>query len=253
MLTVDYERLGVRAGQRVLDLGAGFGRHAFEAARRGADVTAVDLSPAELTSIRATFAAMHAEGERCDPANLTLADATRLPFHDATFDRIIASEVLEHVPDDGAALAELVRVLQPGGALAVTVPAWLPERVCWALTDEYHAPFVEGGHVRIYRRRRLVAMIEAAGLVVHGHHKVHSLHSPYWWLKCAVGVTDDEHRAVRAWHRLLLWDISRRPLATRTAERILDPLIGKSLVIYATRPALPWTATPAKRGVDRAA
>ena len=81
-------------------------------------------------------------------------DGTRLPFADGTFDRIIASEVLEHIPDDQAALDELARVLRPGGTMAVTVPAWLPEQVCWALSDEYHAPFVEGGHVRIYRERR---------------------------------------------------------------------------------------------------
>ena len=45
-------------------------------------------------------------------------------------------------------------MLKPGGTMAVTVPAWLPEQVCWALSDEYHAPFVEGGHVRIYTERR---------------------------------------------------------------------------------------------------
>ena len=54
-------------------------------------------------------------------------------------------------------MAELARVLRPGGTLAVTVPRWFPERVCWALAEEYHAPAVPGGHVRIYRRRRLAA------------------------------------------------------------------------------------------------
>src|SRR5262249_17842439 len=74
-----------------------------------------------------------------------------LPFADRTFDRVIASEVLEHIPDDQAALDELARVLRPGGTMAVTVPAWLPEQLCWKLSEEYHAPFVEGGHGRIYR------------------------------------------------------------------------------------------------------
>ena len=66
---------------------------------------------------------------------------------------MIASEILEHVPADDAAIAELVRVLKPGGALAVTVPRWLPERICWALSDDYHAN--EGGHIRIYRADEL--------------------------------------------------------------------------------------------------
>ena len=45
--------------------------------------------------------------------------------------------------------------------------------------------------------------------------------------------------AVRAYHRLLVWDLTERPWLTRTAERLLDPVIGKSLVVYAEKPALP--------------
>ena len=75
-----------------------------------------------------------------------------------------------------------------------------------------------------------------AGLTVGGHHHAHGLHSPYWWLKCAVGVGDDDHPLARAYHRLLVWDIMKRPAATRVAERALNPLIGKSLVLYARKP-----------------
>jgi SAM-dependent methyltransferase len=91
-------------------------------------------------------------------------DGTCLPFADGVFDRVIASEVLEHIPDDQAALDELARVLRPGGTMAVTVPAWLPEQVCWKLSDEYHAPFVEGGHVRIYRAADLRDRMRRAGV-----------------------------------------------------------------------------------------
>ena len=75
---------------------------------------------------------------------------TALPVPDASVDRVMASEVLEHIPDDVTAMAEIARVLKPGGRVAVTVPRYGPERICWALSDEYHAN--EGGHVRIYRR-----------------------------------------------------------------------------------------------------
>ena len=61
-------------------------------------------------------------------------DALRLPFADGTFDRVIASEVLEHIPDDAPAMAELARVLRPGGTMAVTVPRCGPEVVNWALS-----------------------------------------------------------------------------------------------------------------------
>ena len=120
-------------------------------------------------------------------AATTNGDALRLPFPDDTFDRIIASEVLEHVSDDQVALDEIFRVLKPGGTLAATVPSWLPEQICWALSEEYHAPFVEGGHVRIYSEPTLRSRMRTAGLAPGAAHHAHALHSPYWWLKCAVG------------------------------------------------------------------
>ena len=63
MLTVDFRRFPVRAGHRVLDLGCGGGRHAFEVYRRGADVVAFDLDPAELAPVTSMFGAMLAAGE----------------------------------------------------------------------------------------------------------------------------------------------------------------------------------------------
>jgi len=141
--------------------------------------------------------------------------------------------VLEHIPGDQQAMNEIARVLAPGGIAAVTVPSWLPERICWALSDDYHN--VPGGHVRIYTRAELEAKLARTGLAVGRHHHAHGLHSPYWWLKCAVGVHDDDHPLARAYHRLLVWDIMKRPAATRLAEQALNPLIGKSLVVYAQK------------------
>jgi ubiquinone/menaquinone biosynthesis C-methylase UbiE len=238
MLTVRYATLGVEPGDLLLDLGCGFGRHAFEAARRGARVVALDHAEGELKEVRNTFDAMIEAGE-VGPAALAgsvQGDATRLPFADETFDRVIAAEVLEHVPDDAAAAAELVRVLRPGGTMAVTVPSWLPERVCWALSDEYHAPFVAGGHVRIYRRGDVGELLRAAGAEPATSHRAHALHTPYWWLRCAVGPADEANVLVRGYRRFLEWDIVRAPLLVRTTERALDPIFGKSLVVYARKP-----------------
>ena len=238
MLTVRYDLLGLRPGDRVLDLGCGSGRHAFEAARRGGRVVAADLDLAELKNVHQLFDAMAGTGELDGggTGSAVNGDALRLPFADGTFDRVIASEVMEHLPDDRAAAAELARVLRPGGTLAVTVPAWLPERVCWALSEEYHAPFVAGGHVRVYSESGLRRRLREAGLRPGNAHHAHALHTPYWWVKCAVGVTNDEHPVVRAYHRLLVWDIVERPLVTRVAERMLSPVMGKSLVVYARKP-----------------
>ncbi len=255
MLTVDYDRLGVRAGDLLLDLGCGFGRHAFEAARRGAAVVALDAGTDEVAGVRDTFGAMVHAGELPSdaPAGAVQGDALRLPFPDGTFDQVIASEVLEHIPDDVAAMRELARVLRPGGSMAVTVPRCGPEVVNWILSDEYHD--VPGGHVRIYRRSTLRARLASAGLVPVGSHHAHGLHSPYWWLRCLMGPTNDTNRAVAGYHRLLVWDIEKAPRATRMADRVLSPLIGKSLVVYLEKlPQVPVAApVPPGRGADEQA
>ncbi|HET9665569.1 MAG TPA: class I SAM-dependent methyltransferase [Desertimonas sp.] len=237
MLTVRFDRLtklGVPSGALVLDAGAGFGRHAFELARRGYRTVAIDRAADEMVATRATLAAMAESGEAEDKhiVGVLRGDATALPFPDDCFDAVITSEVLEHIPDDTGALAELRRVLRPGGVLAITVPSWLPEQVNWMLSDEYHAPAAVGGHVRIYSATELKAKLRAAGLDVAGTHHAHALHSPYWWLKCAVGVDRDDHPLVRQYRRFLEWDIVRQPRSTRIVERVLSPVLGKSLVLY---------------------
>ncbi|MGI9616191.1 MAG: methyltransferase domain-containing protein [Acidimicrobiales bacterium] len=243
MLTVDYDRLALRPGMRVLDLGAGFGRHAFETARRGANVVAADLALDELVATKATFAAMYLDDELPQTGSapgvstaVAQADGLELPFADGSFDRIIASEVLEHVPDDLAVMAELHRVLAPGGRLAATVPSTIPEQLCWWLSDDYHAPKSVGGHVRIYATPELNTKLASVGFVPIDNHRAHALHSPYWWLRCAVGVDNDDHPAVKAYLKLLTWDITDAPRLTRTADRLLNPILGKSYVIYADRP-----------------
>jgi SAM-dependent methyltransferase len=232
VLTVDFDRLGVRRGSRLLDVGSGPGRHAFEAFRRGVHVVCVDLRLDDLSKAAATLTAMAEAGEA--PAGTTFAvvraDALALPFPNASFDHVIAAEVLEHIPADEVALGEIVRVIRTGGTLAVTVPRWFPERVCWYLSARYHDR--PGGHVRIYRGHELRGRLAAAGVRVTGIDHVHALHAPYWWLRCLVGPDDDQAWPVRHYHRLLAWDIVSRPRLLRMGERALDPVLGKSLVVY---------------------
>jgi len=237
VLTVRYDRLGLAAGDRLLDLGTGGGRHAFEAMRRGAAVVAVDADRGEVAGAAAMMAAMMGEDAATKEAGGTgeavSGDARRLPFADGVFDRVIAAEVLEHIPEDGVAMAELARVLRTGGTIAVTVPRWFPEKVNWWLSSAYHDR--PGGHVRIYKRSELVQRLSAAGLEAYASHHAHALHSPYWWLRCAVGVDRDDHPAVRAYHRLLVWDITAASPVTRVPEAVLNPVLGKSTVVYAKK------------------
>ncbi len=237
-MTIRFDRLHIQPGAQVLDVGAGFGRHAFEVARRGGRVVALDYAADEVVQTRATIGAMIVDGEIPDDRFLGVlrGDATRLPFADDSFDVVITSEVLEHIQDDVGALAEMHRVLRPGGNFAATVPSWLPETINWKLSDEYHAPKSPGGHVRIYSATELRAKLRASGLDVTGSHRAHALHSPYWWLKCAVGPHDDDNRLVQGYRRFLEWDIVEQPRSTRLAERVLSPALGKSVVFYAQKP-----------------
>jgi SAM-dependent methyltransferase len=246
MLTVDFDRLGIGPSTSVIDVGCGAGRHAFEAYRRGADVVAFDRAESELRSVDTILRAMAETGEAPADASakVVLGDALSLPYPDETFDCVIASEILEHVPQDDAAIAELVRVLRVGGTLAVTVPRWLPEQVCWLLSDEYHSN--EGGHVRVYRASELRDKIAGRGLQLTHCHHAHALHSPFWWLKCAVGVSNADHPAVSAYHKLLVWDLMQRPKITRMAESVLNPLMGKSVAMYFSK--LPASESQAKLG-----
>lgn len=232
MLTVDFERVGLRPGATLLDIGCGEGRHTCGAFLRGGiHAVGVDLDVQNVAKTRNMLREMQRQGMGAAGKWEVLAgDTTSLPFGTDAFDVVICSEVLEHIGANRLAVAELVRVLKPGGTLAVSVPRYLPERICWALSDAYHNN--DGGHIRIYRKKELIRLLEEAGMRCRASHFAHALHSPYWWLKCLVGVHEDQNLPVRLYHRFLVWDIMKHPPLTRILERLLNPVLGKSLVLY---------------------
>jgi SAM-dependent methyltransferase len=232
VVTVDFSRLYIRAGYRILDIGCGSGRHTCAASRFknviaiGADINFDDVFEAKNRLIQ-----QEKLGEQESELWGTLvADINRMPFRNEFFDLVICSEVLEHIHEHRAAIYELIRVVRPGKDLVVSVPRFLPESICWALSENYHHG--NNGHIRIYRKKELTSLLEGAGLRTWAVHCAHSLHTPYWWLKCLVGVTRDDSVLVNLYHRFLVWDMMKRPWITRILDTLLNPLLGKSLVIY---------------------
>lgn len=233
MITIDYSRLNLRSGHAILDIGCGEGRHTAGAwSTPGTFCVGADMNPKDLKTAQAKLR-LHQTwtGDNGSAWCLSAADITRLPFADNSFDSIICSEVMEHIPCQDKALSELARVLKPGCRLALSVPRHWPEAVCWRLSNEYHN--ANQGHIRIYRKKELINRIAAHGLRPSGsHHYAHSLHTPYWWLKCLVGPSRTDSPVVNLYHRLLVWDLMKQPFFTQWLDRILNPILGKSLVLY---------------------
>lgn len=232
MLTIRPEALNLQPGARVLDMGCGEGRH-LHALSILPDVTAVglDLSEADLLKARQSWRELLPDAPLC----LTAGDAGRLPFPDDCFDAVVCSEVLEHLQDWHGALAEIQRIVKPGGQIALSVPRYWPEAICWRLSEGY--PNSPGGHVRIFRKRQLTGAGAELGWRLTGSHHAHALHAPYWWLQCMVWERRDTHAAVAAYRRFLEWDILDAPRLTRWLDAALNPVMGKSLALYFEAPA----------------
>ncbi|MBU0993560.1 MAG: methyltransferase domain-containing protein [Proteobacteria bacterium] len=232
MVTVDFKKLGIKPGYKILDIGCGQGRHTASAFRykrafvMGADLNFSDLCKARDRLMFHKYAGEYDEGQW----GLSVSDITHLPFKDHFFDIVICSEVLEHIPDDKKAASELVRVLKKGGKLVVSVPRYLPEKICWSLSDDYF--LVNQGHIRIYKKKAMQALLENAGVRTWASHYAHSIHTPYWWLRCLSGPTRNDVKLVNLYKRFLDWDTLQQPRISHFLDRLLNPLIGKSVVFY---------------------
>ncbi len=229
MLTVDFKKLGIKPGSRILDAGCGTGRHLCEAFRsQGVDVVGIDLNWEDLRNARYILYSLDSGGN-CLRV-ISRADVTRLPFKEGVFDAVICSEVLEHIPDNQSAIAELVRVLKPGKDLVVSVPRFLPERICWAISESYHNE--AGGHIRIYKKQELRRLLESAGTRCWSIRYKHALHAPYWWLKCLVGPKNEGSRLVKWYKGFLERDIIKGSALARALDKMLMPFMAKSVVFY---------------------
>jgi SAM-dependent methyltransferase len=232
LLTVDLARLELRPGELVLDAGCGEGRHCFGALERGARVIGLDLDRDSLqrsvSRLRGRARELRTQGE------MVHGDAFRLPFRDACFDKVICSEVMEHVHDYRGAARELARVTKPGGLLAVTIPTATSERLYLRTGDDYFES--PGGHIRIFRPRELARGLAAAGFATRGIGFAHALHTPYWVLRGVAGLPRaDESRSVRAYRHFLI-RATTSPFLARL-EGLLNYCFPKSLILYAQKRA----------------
>lgn len=236
--TIDFETLKLSDSDRILDLGCGEGRHAISAYMvNDVESVGIDLSLGDLETTRERFQEFVEPENTSKSLVISVASAESLPFADESFDKIICSEVLEHIHSYQQVIVEINRVLKTGGIAAISVPRFFPEWICWRLSDAYHE--VEGGHVRIFRANELRNDMESTGFICFGKHHAHSLHVPYWWLKCLFWREPGEPNAsiVDRYHQFLTWDLMQQPFITRFLDKLLNPIMGKSVVMYFVKSA----------------
>ncbi len=162
-------------GGHLVDFGCGNGAQTALLVPLFERVTGVDVDPAFLGVFRRRIAR---EGWGDRVSAVELVDG-RIPLEDAAADAVTSFTVLEHVPDEQAALAEMHRVLKPGGRLLISVPNrwWIFEThgadlplLPWnrvPLVSWWPKPLHDRwARARIYRRREIVALVESAGFTV---------------------------------------------------------------------------------------
>ncbi|MGH9239441.1 MAG: class I SAM-dependent methyltransferase [Vicinamibacterales bacterium] len=141
------QELGPRPQWRVLEVGTG----------TGANLPVLDaLGVRQVVGCDVSAEALRYSA-RGHAGPLAAADAARLPFKDSSFDLVMAADVIEHLDDDCAALAEFVRILKPGGHFILTVPAF---PALWGPQD------VVAHHRRRYRRQAFLELVSSARLKV---------------------------------------------------------------------------------------
>lgn len=218
-------------GTTVLDVGCGDTPHSAFFADRDVSLIVADILA---ESVAAAAARAESVGTWRSVTEL-VTDTDPLPLPDASVDRVIATEVLEHVPSPSAFMAELVRVGRPGALFLISVP----DRRSEHLQGPFAAPdyFAEPNHVRIFDEGEFPALLESAGLVIE-HRQLDGFFQSLWWSffwVCAQPELGPPYQPLlESWMRTwnLLLDCERGP----ELKRALDERIPKSEVIVARKP-----------------
>ena len=122
-----------------------------------------------------------------------------------------------------------------GEALLDDDPDVLEARGAYLTSKGRRIPLIDDEE-SIFDAADLRRTIGARGFRFVGRHWAHALHVPYWWLRCAFDPDDaDGPLPQRLWHRLLVWDLMSAPRLTRALERLLNPILGNSVVFYFVR------------------
>lgn len=230
MLTFNLDKYSLNTNGIMLDVGCGEGRHIFGIMQQnplmqciGLDMDKNSLKKAE--EGYAYFKTLSQAG-----ADFLIGSAYSIPLPNNSVDIVICSEVLEHLHEYNDAINEIHRVLKPGGKFYASVPASWPEKICWALSKDYQNQ--PGGHLRIFNQKSLIEEIKLSGFNFLSSEKFHSIHSPYWWLRCLFWKSQDSNFFVNKYKKLLEKHILEKPKLLDSIDKSLNPIMGKSFAMY---------------------
>ena len=230
MLTFNFKKYTLNLNGSMLDVGCGEGRHIFGVMQEYPMMKCVGLDMDDDSLKKAEEGYSYFESISEVGAEFIKGSAYSLPFPDNTFDLIVCSEVLEHLHEYNDAVIEINRVLKPGGKFFASVPAFWPEKICWYLSKEYQNQ--PGGHLRIFDQKKLIHEIESRGFLFLSSEKFHSIHSPYWWLRCFFWKSQEKNLLVKVYKKILERHILKKPRIIDNIDKLMNPIMGKSFSMY---------------------
>lgn len=212
-------------GNVVLDLGCGDGGMSAFCARMGAKVCFADVDVDKLDATRQRLSGI--SGARFETVSM---EGNRLTLPDATVDRIVCTEVLEHVEDPAESLKELVRVGKPGALYLLSVPSQVSEEVQKGIAPALY--FEPPHHVRIFAAGELAALASDLGLDVLSESRYGFFWFVWWMVKWADAENSNDvlEAWTQTWHLLMT-----TPGGLKVASAFNNHL-GKSDVIVARKP-----------------
>lgn len=211
----------------VVDVGCGRGRASLFAANCGAEVIGVDVNASLFEPLGKALAESPARSFR-----LLLGEADRVPLPDGIASKTICMEVLEHVDDPAAIMAELARITRPGGQILLSVPDPLAESVQRQVAPEayWRAP----NHLRVFERETFESLVSAAGLSVESRPVGSFFHALFWILFWA---DDPAGGRPVAKHWMATWQALLEAPHGPAVRRALDGLMPKSQALVVRKAA----------------
>ena len=230
MLTFNLTKYELNESGTMLDVGCGEGRHIFGIMQEHPEMKCIGLDMDNDSLHKAEEGYEYFKSISNVGAEFLKGSAYSLPFLDNSLDLIVCSEVLEHLHQYNDAVKEIHRVLKPSGKFYASVPASWPEKICWALSKDYQNQ--PGGHLRIFNQSGLVSEIEESGFKFLSSDRFHSIHAPYWWLRCFFWNTQDSNFVVNGYKKMLERHILKKPFFLDFIDKIFNPFLGKSFSMY---------------------